>query len=256
MLETSHLDGLSRSSWSYRRADFRWRLDNCPVEEFATWPVSLETIYTGRSPQVENALEILKRWESWGEVRAVMKEPAYMPEFRLLPGASGTMIHQAMHMYFLEQFSDGIGVEPRIVEFGGGYGAMARMMTGFPAFHGSYIIYDFPELLEIQEFYLGDSDVWLTDDLEDVGEADVVFAFNSLGEAPYAARDAFLEAAKPRQLLVLYSEGYDSIVEGVYKNGAYFTGWAMDNGYEYHTRPSPVEVGQVYFYARRHDEVL
>lgn len=69
-------------------------------------------------------------------------------------GLSKNLIHQAYHVNQWEQTTGRkIDTLDTIVEFGGGYGAMALLCHRL-GFKGKYIIYDLPEFALLQEYYL------------------------------------------------------------------------------------------------------
>ena len=250
-----HLEGYTQGTWSHRIADIRWHLENVGVEKFFEWPALVSAAFTGDGhPQVKTARDYLKKAEEWRELSKIATEPPYMPKSGMVPNSSGTMIIQATHLLEYKRKTGRHLVDSKsIVEFGGGYGALARMMQLW-GYDGEYTIYDFPEMLEIQEYYLGDTDVWLVDSLDDIQKPETVIGFNSLGEAPYEVRDNFLNTLMPDEVFTTYQERYDSRegkgMDRVYSNDMYFIAWAMDNKYEYHSWPSPTS-GQIYFYARK-----
>lgn len=70
-------------------------------------------------------------------------------------GSSGNILTHIFHLYRLGKAT---GVDfsklSLIVEFGGGYGSMCRLARRL-GFQGTYILYDLPEFLSLQKFYLG-----------------------------------------------------------------------------------------------------
>ena len=69
--------------------------------------------------------------------------------------SSGNRIHQAYHLArFQEETGLPVSRFPLIVEFGGGYGSLCRLVHKL-GFKGQYIIFDLPEFVALQKFYLG-----------------------------------------------------------------------------------------------------
>lgn len=110
----------------------------------------------GEAPYIETELTYLQASPSWPKWREAICEVPHSPATRLsyYPRSSGNLIHQAYHLARWEERT-GLDVATlrRIVEFGGGYGAMAQVCRQ-AGFRGEYYIYDFPELLLFQKFYL------------------------------------------------------------------------------------------------------
>jgi hypothetical protein len=70
------------------------------------------------------------------------------------PLSSGTLIHHTYHLHRFESVTGrSINDLTHIVEFGGGYGSMARLVARL-GFRGHYHIHDLPEFSALQRFYL------------------------------------------------------------------------------------------------------
>lgn len=69
-------------------------------------------------------------------------------------GSSGNILTHIFHLHRLQKAT---GVDfsklDLVVEFGGGYGSMCRLIRRL-GFKGTYVLYDLPEFLYLQEFYL------------------------------------------------------------------------------------------------------
>jgi len=108
------------------------------------------------------------------------------------------MVHQAYHLMQWERIT---GIETKnldcIVEFGGGYGAMAWIVNRL-GFKGEYVIYDIPEMSILQRYYLSNVGVpavlHITAGAEFITppEADLLISCHALGEAPIGLRKWFL----------------------------------------------------------------
>ena len=76
-------------------------------------------------------------------------------EFSILPRCSPLTIQHAYHLYLIKTH---LGIflpddASHIVEIGGGYGNLCRLVKNF-GYTGKYTIVDFPEMLTIQQEYL------------------------------------------------------------------------------------------------------
>jgi len=86
-----------------------------------------------------------------------------------------------------------------IVEFGGGYGAMIKMVHE-RGFSGRYYSYDFPELIALQRFYLPEIDI-LTDIPK---ECDLFIAICSISEACSDEQQDFMSKLSFEHCLICY----------------------------------------------------
>lgn len=145
--------------------------------------------------------------------------------------SSGTRIHHAYHLALFEQitgirFSD----HQTVIEFGGGYGNMPRLMDKL-GYQGSYLIFDFPEFGALQHFYLGgvqmshgNLDQWnrgegkqcTVSEWRDLENAMVqvdlskslFMATWSLSEAPFAIREPMLNAVEGVKSILIAFQSY------------------------------------------------
>jgi hypothetical protein len=140
----------AESFWTEGRHQLRKSITNEDPRSFLTWKILRETIFgDGFGWQEE--------WEALDER---LKKAAYetsigLPiRFRFDKRTSAPMVR---HAYHIKQFEEKTGTQVEsmnlIVEFGGGYGGMCRLMHNL-GFKGLYIIYDFPELNAIQRYFL------------------------------------------------------------------------------------------------------
>lgn len=130
-------------------------------------------------------------------------------------GLSMNLIHQAYHIQQWEQTTGKrINQLDTIVEFGGGYGAMALLCHRL-GFDGKYVIYDLPEFSLLQEYYLSqfgllDKVVW--NPKRKPKDVDLFMALYSLSEVEPELRGELITKAK--SYLFLYSgqwEKWDNV---------------------------------------------
>lgn len=191
-----------RGKWLWHCRDLRRCIEEKDLTTFLSWPVIRKTMFVGDSLIVKDELEALRNspngWDRWDW--AIREDDFGMPE-RLpwMKETSGNMIHQAYHLSRWEEtVGTLVGDLDSIVEFGGGYGAMARLVHRL-GFRGRYMIYDLPEFSALQDFYL--SGIGIPAMLKTTGDdifpdpldADLLIACFSLGEVSPRLRDAFLE---------------------------------------------------------------
>jgi len=144
-------------SWSRHRREIRRRLLSCDPAGFLAWTPIVRSMTFGLLPWVRTEFQALRhsgQWESrWR--RALEENRAGLPmPSHIHPRTSGTLIHHAYHLHRFEAAAGrSIADSAEIVEFGGGYGSMARLVTRL-GYRGRYHIYDLPEFSALQKFYL------------------------------------------------------------------------------------------------------
>lgn len=207
--------------WTAHRNQLRSDLLNSDPRTFLTWPYILYTMFCESK---KNEYEELVQKPYWKDWKNAVTETwiGYPPPYAYLPVSSGNLIHNAHSAAQLKDFS---GVDfsslEMIVEFGGGYGSMARFMFNI-GFRGTYIIFDLPEFLILQEYFLTlvgmvDNVVFI-DTPEKLAAAlgskkvDLLIATWSLSESPIHLRDVILNIVKkPQYFLVGYQESFDGM---------------------------------------------
>jgi hypothetical protein len=245
----------------YRRRFREYALTRSP-RRFLRWPV-LHPMYRRDAPYLRWWLACLRahpdwpsRWQPAVQESAVGDPRPYF-EYR---STSGNLLNQA---YQVCRFEDVTGARlpdaDFILEFGGGYGALCRLVYAL-GFRGTYAIYDFPEFSALQQFYLrahglltatgpcpedGRSRIVT---LSTLGELDellegrlsgraALVALWSLGETPLALRDAFITRVAPFDMFVF---GYHPRFGDV-DNTAWFRAvrTRLEDGIDWHDYPLP-----------------
>ena len=180
--------------------------------QFWRWPCVYHTMLVNHWPDA--IVREMSQLES--RFRGVVLMPHFGPDdYYADRQSSMNLIHQAYHIQQWEQATvQRINQLEIIVEFGGGYGAMALLCHRL-GFEGKYVIYDLPEFSLLQEYYL--SQFGLLGQMEWNPErkpknVDLFMALYSLSEIPVADRiRAFVEA---KSYLYLYSgkwQDYDNV---------------------------------------------
>jgi hypothetical protein len=132
-----------------------------PVD-FLKWDVIARTMVVGNADFIPEELAFLQALPDWkNRWENALKEssvgsPDMSPNF---PSSSGNLIHLAYHLANYEH-KTGIRISDSgfILEFGGGYGGMCRLVHNL-GFKGRYIIFDLPPLSALQRFYLKMNDI-------------------------------------------------------------------------------------------------
>lgn len=117
---------------------------------FMYWSTIQATMYVGQAPYIQRELEaVLELYPS-----DICKLSKFFHEPVDWNGLSTNLIHQAYH---LVQYESKLNIRIRdldtIIEFGGGYGAMALVAFRM-GFNGIYYIYDLPEFSILQQYFL------------------------------------------------------------------------------------------------------
>lgn len=198
-------------TWDRRRYELRKRLLADQIDDFKTWPTVNESLYTADSPAAMAELKILKASGDWDRWRIIEDQPT-----------NGTLIHQAYSLWQWETFT-GRHVEDlaSIAEFGAGYGEMAKLCFDL-GFTGTYYIFDFPELIQLQKSFIGlNHQIVYCDDIErwQGKHTDLFIAICSLSEAPVKLRNQFLSASQSN--LIRFQDWFDNV-----DNSWYFQAFA------------------------------
>lgn len=126
-------------------------------QKFLRWNVITETMCVNNEPFVEVEFNHLRKLQEWQERwKTAIKETSvgHPVHSFLYPKSSGNLIHQAYHLCkFEEKTGIKINTFNFIFEFGGGYGSMCRLLHNL-GFKGKYIIFDLPQFVALQRFYL------------------------------------------------------------------------------------------------------
>jgi hypothetical protein len=145
----------------------------------------------------------------------------------------GNSVHLAYHIAQWESWSGrNIAELETIVEFGGGFGAMARLVRAL-GFAGRYIIYDLPQFGALQRFYLRCCGLdERTETVADFASLQAALPAQRSGERLFLANISLsetpLEVRRPFERLIRDMEHvlitYQPRFHGV-DNVAYFNGW-------------------------------
>lgn len=206
--------------WDYWRHEL-WKRVTSGSDPYAfpTWPPIYHTMLVNHWKEyVKVEFDYLSRdLQRWGS--AILATGPERPKDYFLDSLySRNLIHQAYHISRWED-TTGRRIEDcqTILEFGGGYGAMALVVHRL-GFNGRYTILDSPEFSLLQQFYLANASVGsVLFNEPDTGKVDLTIACYSLSEVDLEYRTEFLERQQSASYLLLYS---DRFVD--YDNVAYF----------------------------------
>lgn len=146
-------DSLADLEWVKFRNTLRQNILTNDPKDFLRWEIILNTMFHGANIAELQFLQQPGRWEKWKPdlKESAVGNPYPYPHY---PESSGNLIHHAFSLAQLLVNTDcSIEALPQVVEFGGGYGSMCRLLYRM-GFKGRYIIYDLPEFSALQSYYL------------------------------------------------------------------------------------------------------
>ena len=222
----------SGDSWQRNRNELRLMLLSRDLGAFLKWDMIKRTmIYNAPFKEYWG---LRKDWSMWRT--AIIEDRAGMPEpYKFNNRTSGVLVHHAYHLQqILGNYVDAITDFDMIIEFGGGYGSMCRLISNL-GFTGEYIIFDLPEFSILQKSYLSSirnkpsnlSLVTKLDDLVSFGKSCkkiLLIATWSLSEAPLDVRKKFLELVNFDYALLAYQDTFDGV-----DNNAFFDALSNKN---------------------------
>lgn len=191
-----------REGWERYQQSLRIHARNEPAEEFIKWSTVQATMFIGNAPHTPTEIRVLRDsdWERWNKL---IEDPGIgQPIFsKELPHASGQYIHQCYLLNYIEK-KTGIDITQieQVVEFGAGYGSM-RTIFAHAGFEGNYTIFDLPEMLILQEYYLervltqeqfSKTALNTTLQLQSI-HADLIIGITSVSEMPIETRNKYFD---------------------------------------------------------------
>lgn len=205
----------SPNPWLAHRESLKKHLREDNLDSFMAWSTVQATMYVGYSPNyLQHEIDYLQARPDWARWQAACKRNGEFGD-ELMDGMGCNALHQAYHLAQWEVATNNrVEYLAKIVEFGGGYGEMAHVCHQL-GFRGKYMIFDFPECREIQEYYLRRVTPFFDYHLKDPRklapmEADLLIGIASLSEAPPDVRKAFLDPLKVHGALFLYQEQFNN----------------------------------------------
>lgn len=150
--------------WQNNLNQIKKNLSKKDWKQFLTWKVINNTMFYNDSlaTKVElmylNSSGFIKKYGESAIHENSIGSPTYSSYARR---SSSNLIHHAHHLSIFENISKKRILDHKtIVEFGGGYGSMCRLVYQM-GFKGMYIIYDFEHFNLIQNYFLSSMDLKL-----------------------------------------------------------------------------------------------
>lgn len=229
--------------WARNIAELRSNVRHRDARNFLQWPVVRYTMF--HEPKTVE-LEYLRSSASWPMWRKVLEEAAFgnPKPYTAFPKSNGNVIHCAYHLArFFGNDPVSFGNSDVIMEFGGGYGSMVKLVHDL-GFRGTYVIFDLPEFSALQEYYLTtlglkvfteptrekgivviSSQADLKRQCELTPAIDLFIATWSLSESPLELRKNISDILPPcSNWLVAFQERFDGIDNLAYFKDDFMTG--------------------------------
>jgi len=214
--------------WSEMRQVFDHDFNTLPLERYKAWASTFMVPIMSRNKPSEYIALALGDANSNEKVRDAITEPLvgmtiedFNAHYRVFDDSLMTM-NRIFHYGHLKYFAQGRPAHEsftqvtqylkslkRIVEIGAGAGEMADVCRQL-GFEGEYVIYDFKELTNIQQWFhekRGHKNTKYVHDVNDLGPADLCIATWSLTEMPIADRAAVMQKlGDTKDWIVTYSD--------------------------------------------------
>jgi len=148
----------SNVSWSWERfvGPIRKLIMAGNINEFLTWDPIRQTMRAGsvKSSYSKEHFDCLKKRKDWDTRWSMLNDSSMVGMANHV-----NIVNQAHYLSQLEDFLQ-MRIEDidYITEFGAGFGNFCHL-TNKLGFNGQYIIFDFPELLTVQKYYLTNAGV-------------------------------------------------------------------------------------------------
>ena len=202
---------LTDSPWDNYRKEIRRAILEDDISDFLNWDVIKATMfYEPGKQQYEVVKNNQKLLRSIKETKVGNPKPYWLNS-----STSGNAVNHAYSISKLLEKCD-VSSFSKIIEFGGGYGNMCRLFRN-NGFTKKYTIYDLPEFLALQRYYLnsvgkGENTI-LTEDIESLVDNKLntlLIATWSLSEMPLELRKKLI-VVKFDYCLIGFQSEFDGI---------------------------------------------
>jgi hypothetical protein len=148
---------LAEGEWFENMNQLQRLILTADPRKFLQWDVVKRTMFINFASYSLTELRSLKSLTDWNFRwrKAIKEAPTGCPlPFVFYPSSSANLIHHAYHLSVFEQIT-GVKIHSLdcIMEFGGGYGSMCRIIHKL-GFRGKYIIFDLPLFSALQKYFL------------------------------------------------------------------------------------------------------
>jgi hypothetical protein len=202
--------------WDTMRVAFEEDYKNLPLQRFKVWGSVMTIPFMTRAVfsdyvrivlNVANENDVLKN--ALVEPMVGMTEMDYDQFYSIFHDVKTTMnrIQHAAHLIYTDWVEDIKGLNT-IIDIGSGIGEMADIVYKL-GFKGKYIIYDFPEVIQIQKWHhkqLGLENIEYISNYEELKPADLCISTWALTEMPLELRENILnKIGGTKNWLIAYS---------------------------------------------------
>ena len=179
--------------WKSFQREFINQISEASLPSFLRLPIIQETMFANFAPYlVKEHLYVrskIKRNSRLAELTIEDGVGTPIP-FLFDTASSGNLIHGVYHLLRFEEFANVSSAElDRVVEFGGGYGSLCRVLSR-AGFRGSYWIHDLPMFSLLQVFFLRTVgfDVVHEPLISDVSRHEGITCFNKVAKGVYPGK--------------------------------------------------------------------
>ncbi len=226
---------LAQNQWLENIINFKKNILTQDPKNFLQWNIIRKTMFIGNAIFILREFIYLRQnnWEKWKKA-IIEKKYIYTEPYLLYPKSSGNLIHYAYHLAKFENISGKkITDYDFIFEYGGGYGGMCLLIHNLN-YKGKYIIYDFPILSALQNFFLKMNGVeknsFCLDNIKDIKKMipkkgkKLFIATWSLSESPLSIRKIIYPFIKEFNAFLIGYQGQFGEVD----NCSYFENYQKD----------------------------
>lgn len=206
-------ENMGLEAWDSNRKQLRNNILQNNIKDFLNWDVVQNTMFF--EPPVEEyekvmGNDVLKK--AIVESKIGCPKPYYM-DYK----TSGNLITHASHLlHILDKIN--LDKVDSIVEFGGGYGSMCRLLRNI-GYKKDYILFDLPEFLALQKFFISEVDKDYLKNTEFVSDMknlpkvrnSLLIATWSLSEADMKCREDFLNRISFDYCLIGFQKNFHGI---------------------------------------------
>jgi hypothetical protein len=213
--------------WDWARSRLVAHIRDDDPRRFLHWPEIRSTMFLTDSSYSPTELDALMNhllWKRWQSV--LTEDPCGCPvPSRLAFYTSDNLIHHAYHALTLDEQLGGLQDFDEIIELGGGFGSFVRLIRRL-GITSDYCIYDFPEFLALQRYYLASvalhrEEPGITQNVRYVSSIDecssrnsarLFVAFWSLSEMPLSDREHWYDIiAKCSGIAIAFQPTFEGV---------------------------------------------
>lgn len=216
--------------WRKFKLELRNKILTSDPREFLSWEVVKNNMVYRASLRDFNEIRKNEGWQKYKQALPEKGIPNSNPYF-CMPESSENSIRQVFHIMTFKS-TTGIEIEnlDMIVDFGGGYGNMCKLIHKL-GFKGKYVIFDWPEFSLLQNFYLKSSGItahiskiagsgngiYLINSLEELQKLtsnkkpSLLIATWSLSETPATFREQFFNSIPCDNYLITYQKQFGGV---------------------------------------------